>query len=141
MNFFDKDHCPKLIKKLFPEGNKEADDLLVRIITECSLIIKDFESELEIKLEREMSELGIEVEGEEVQWIDMFEENEILSQFAENLNLKAINGEFDKIVDFDGKIDELATILCRKKKPNAILVGPAGTGKTSLVEGLAFLRI
>lgn len=138
MNFFDKDHCPKLIKKLFPEGDKQADDLLVRIITECSLIIKDFESELEIKLEREMSELGIEVEGEEVQWIDMFEENEILSQFAENLNLKAINGEFDKIVDFDGKIDELATILCRKKKPNAILVGPAGTGKTSLVEGLAF---
>jgi ATP-dependent Clp protease ATP-binding subunit ClpA len=64
-------------------------------------------------------------------WIDMFNKNEILSQFAENLNLKAANNEFDKIVDFDGKIDELATILCRKKKPNAILVGPAGTGKTS----------
>ena len=67
----------------------------------------------------------------------MFDNNEILSQFAENLNAKAAAGEFDKIVDYDGKIDELATILCRKKKPNAILLGPAGTGKTSLVEGLA----
>ena len=31
--------------------------------------------------------------------------------FAENLNLKAAEGKFDKIIDFDNKIDELATIL------------------------------
>ncbi len=125
--FLDDSHCPKAFKKLYPKGDKEADSTVFAIITECSLAVKDFEPDKITNIDTETPE----------DWIDMFDKNEILSQFAENLNLKAINKEFDKIVDFDGKIDELATILCRKKKPNAILVGPAGTGKTTLVEGLA----
>ena len=128
MMFFDKNHSPKVIKKLYPEGDKGADSIIFGFITECSLTIKDFD------MPDHLSSITIETPDD---WIDMFDKNEILSQFAENLNLKALNGEIDKIVDFDGKIDELATILCRKKKPNALLVGPAGTGKTSLVEGLA----
>ena len=130
MVFFDKLHSSKVIKKLYPDKNKKADDTVLLFITECSLAVKDFE------LEDISGPLEQEPEAPD-HWIDMFDSNQILSQFAENLNLKALNKEFDKIVDFDGKIDELATILCRKKKPNAILVGPAGTGKTSLVEGLA----
>jgi ATP-dependent Clp protease ATP-binding subunit ClpA len=130
LTFLDDLHCPKVFKKVYPKGDKEADSMVFAIITECSLAVKDFEPEglgASLKIEASTPD----------DWIDMFDKNEILSQFAENLNLKAVNKEFDKIVDFDGKIDELATILCRKKKPNAILVGPAGTGKTSLVEGLA----
>ena len=130
LTFFDNDHCPKVLKKTYPTGEKEADSTVFAIITECSLAIKDFES----TSSDGVLELDTSTPDD---WIDMFSKNEILSQFAENLNLKAANKEFDKIVDFDGKIDELATILCRKKKPNAILVGSAGTGKTSLVEGLA----
>ena len=129
MTFFDEDHCPRAVKRLLPKDEKEADKLIIKIVTECTSVVADVGSrddESDLKLRRPPEH-----------WIDMFEENEILSQFAENLNLRAITNEFDKIVDFDGKIDELATILCRKKKPNAILVGPAGTGKTSLVEGLA----
>ncbi len=129
LTFFDDTHCPKAIKSAYPKGDEEADAIVLALITECSLAIKDVEPEA-------MSS-SFEFEKAPEDWIDMFDKNEILSQFAENLNLKAVNKEFDKIVDFDGKIDELATILCRKKKPNAILVGPAGTGKTSLVEGLA----
>ena len=130
MTFFDKFYSPKVIKKLYPPKHKKADETTLAFITDCSLTVKDFElDDIELLLDQ-----GPESPAD---WIDMFDSNKILSQFAENLNLKALNKEFDKIVDFDGKIDELATILCRKKKPNAILVGPAGTGKTSLVEGLA----
>ena len=129
MAFFYENHCPRVLKKFLPEDKKAADKLIVNIVMECSSIVKD------VGLGEKMQEQTLREPPEH--WIDMFEENEILSQFAENLNLRAITNDFDKIVDFDGKIDELATILCRKKKPNAILVGPAGTGKTSLVEGLA----
>ena len=129
MIFFDEDHCPRAVAKLLPKEEKEADKLIVKIVTECTSVVADLGSK------EDKSDLKLRYPPEH--WIDMFEENEILSQFAENLNLRALTDEFDKIVDFDGKIDELATILCRKKKPNAILVGPAGTGKTSLVEGLA----
>ena len=134
MAFFDEDHCPKVIKNYLPKDKKASDKLVVNIVMECSSIAKDLDLG-----GREAALLSEESNPENApeHWIDMFEENEILSQFAENLNLRALTHEFDKIVDFDEKIDELATILCRKKKPNAILVGPAGTGKTSLVEALA----
>ena len=128
MVFFDDVHCPKVIKNIFPKGDEASDEIFLGFITECSLIVKDFDPE------ETSSFMNVQTPED---WIDMFDKNEILSQFAENLNLKALNNEFDKIVDFDGKIDEIATVLCRKKKPNALLVGPAGTGKTSLVEGLA----
>ena len=128
MVFFDDNHYPKVIKNLFPKGDEGSDEVFLGFVTECSLVVKDFDPVTTTSM--------MDVETPE-DWIDMFDKNEILCQFAENLNLKALNNEFDKIVDFDGKIDEVATILCRKKKPNALLVGPAGTGKTSLVEGLA----
>jgi ATP-dependent Clp protease ATP-binding subunit ClpA len=128
MVFFDDCHYPKVIKNLFPKGDEDSDEVFLGFITECSLVVKDFDPVTTSSI------MNVETPED---WIDMFDKNEILCQFAENLNLKALNNEFDKIVDFDGKIDEVATILCRKKKPNALLVGPAGTGKTSLVEGLA----
>ena len=129
MVFFDKDLCPKAIKHVLSFTEEKSSNIVTSILREAAIIVKDFNllEDEEFSEEDEVPE----------DWIDMFDENPILSQFAENLNIKAANQEFDKIVDFDNKIDELATILCRKKKPNAILVGPAGTGKTSLVEGLA----
>jgi ATP-dependent Clp protease ATP-binding subunit ClpC len=132
MVFFEEGYSPKVIKKLFPVGDEASAEVVLGFITESSLIVKDIDFG---------SDFGHDFVDSSAKtpedWIDMFSKNEILSQFAENLNLKALNEDFDTIVDFDGKIDEIATVLCRKKKPNALLVGPAGTGKTSLVEGLA----
>ena len=132
MVFFEEGYSPKVIKKLFPVGDEASAEVVLGFITESSLIVKDIDFG---------SDFGSDFVDSSAKtpedWIDMFSKNEILSQFAENLNLKALNEDFDTIVDFDGKIDEIATVLCRKKKPNALLVGPAGTGKTSLVEGLA----
>jgi ATP-dependent Clp protease ATP-binding subunit ClpC len=128
INFFNMDTMPKCIEEL---DSDISDSILADIITDVTLFIKDSDFSLEEEFPEE----------EDVEYpdnlIDMFEDNKILSEFAENLNIQAANKKFDKIVDFDDKISEIATILCRKKKPNAILVGPAGTGKTSLVEGLA----
>ena len=69
--------------------------------------------------------------------MEMFIENRILDQFAVNLNAKARNGEFDNLIEYDDTINKLATILCKKTKPNAILVGAAGAGKTAIIEMLA----
>lgn len=128
MIFFEEGYSPNVIKKLFPVGDEASAEIVLGFITESSLIVKDIDFG---------SDFVDETVNTPEDWIDMFSKNEILSQFAENLNLKALNEDFDTIVDFDGKMDEIATVLCRKKKPNALLVGPAGTGKTSLVEGLA----
>ncbi len=125
MHFLDVDLAPKAIKNTILKDK----DLVDSIITDITFSLSD----AEISMLEDVMNIDKPIVKNN---LDMFEENEVLSQFAENLNLKALNNEFDKIVDFDDKISEIATVLCRKKKPNVILVGSAGTGKTSLVEGL-----
>lgn len=125
INFFNPVTYPKVVEQIATE------DLFNAIVGDVTFFIQDYNPEENTNLSPQNED------DDEANYLDMFDENPILSQFAENLNVKALNNKFDKIVDFDNKIPEIATILCRKKKPNAILVGPAGTGKTSLVEGLA----
>jgi len=126
LNFLNEDYCPKAFREVVDN------EMISELISDITLFSKDKELE-------DFSDTFLDsiTDSSPENWVDMFDDNPILDEFAENLNKKAANDEFDKIVDFDDKISEIATILCRKKKPNAILVGPAGTGKTSLVEGLA----
>ena len=60
-----------------------------------------------------------------------------LESFGKNYNLLAAKGKFDKVFCKDSDILKMSEILCRRNKNNPILVGLPGTGKTSLVEGLA----
>lgn len=47
------------------------------------------------------------------------------------------NNKFDPVIGRDEQIDNVIEILSRRKKNNPVLIGPAGVGKTSIVEGLA----
>ena len=60
-----------------------------------------------------------------------------LDLYAKNYNILAQQGAFDKVISKEQEIEKISEILCRRNKNNPILVGPPGTGKTSLVEGLA----
>ncbi len=130
VNLMSPEFATPVFKKTFFDLNGNYNELADGIIYRTTAYLKDEENELfsmnPFVQKKEEFEMNEETHSE---LLDMFSENEVLSQFAENLNIKAAQGYFDKVVDFDGKIEELATILCRKKKPNAILVGPAGTGK------------
>ncbi len=50
---------------------------------------------------------------------------------------EAKNNKFDPVIGRDEQIDNAIEILSRRKKNNPVLIGPAGVGKTSIVEGLA----
>ena len=54
-----------------------------------------------------------------------------------NYNEKAKEGKFSKALFRDDEIKKLVAILRSKKKPNGLLVGDAGVGKTQIVEELA----
>jgi ATP-dependent Clp protease ATP-binding subunit ClpC len=60
-----------------------------------------------------------------------------LHSFCKDYNELASQGKFDKVLCKDVDIEKMSEILCRRNKNNPILVGLPGTGKTSLVEGLA----
>lgn len=48
---------------------------------------------------------------------------------------EAKDGKLDNIVGRDKELRNLVEILCRRTKPNVIIVGEPGVGKTALIEG------
>jgi ATP-dependent Clp protease ATP-binding subunit ClpC len=60
-----------------------------------------------------------------------------LLQYGRELTLLAAQGEFDALCDRPEEIDRLLEVLLRKQKANPAITGPAGVGKTALVELLA----
>ncbi len=57
--------------------------------------------------------------------------------FLVNLNDKAQDGKLDPVIGRTKEIRAVMEILGRRSKNNPVLVGPAGVGKTAIVEGLA----
>jgi ATP-dependent Clp protease ATP-binding subunit ClpC len=60
-----------------------------------------------------------------------------LDHFGRDLTRQAQEGKLITLVGREGEIQQIIETLCRRTKPNPVLVGPAGTGKTTIVEGLA----
>lgn len=58
--------------------------------------------------------------------------------FLTNLNEQATSGKLDPVIGRTKEIRAVMEILGRRGKNNPVLVGPAGVGKTAIVEGLAF---
>lgn len=60
-----------------------------------------------------------------------------LEQFGRDLCREALDGKLPPILGRDLEIQSIMETLCRFTKRNPLLVGPAGVGKTAIVEGLA----
>lgn len=61
----------------------------------------------------------------------------ILARLGTNLTDQARDGKLDPVIGRNKEIQETAEILARRTKNNPVLVGDAGVGKTTVVEGLA----
>ena len=64
---------------------------------------------------------------------------EVLKQFCNNMNISS--EDYDDVVGRREELKDLVQTVARKKKSNAILVGPSGVGKTAIVQGLAKLVV
>ena len=60
-----------------------------------------------------------------------------LDRYGTDLTAAAAAGKLGTVVGRDEELDAMVLTLCRTTKPNPLLVGPAGTGKTAIVEALA----
>jgi len=60
-----------------------------------------------------------------------------LDQFGRDLTAEAAAGRLPELIGRRTELDIVIETLCRRTKRNPVLVGPAGTGKTAIVEGLA----
>lgn len=64
-----------------------------------------------------------------------------LSKLARNLNLLSIEGKLAPTFFREKEMYTIKQILLRRNKPNALLTGSAGVGKTAIAEGLASLVV
>ena len=64
-----------------------------------------------------------------------------LERFCIDVTERAREGNIDNIVGRNREIRKVAEILGRRTKPNVIIVGEPGVGKTALVEGFAHLIV
>jgi ATP-dependent Clp protease ATP-binding subunit ClpC len=60
-----------------------------------------------------------------------------LDQFGRDLTREALEGKLPALVGREEELRQIQETICRRTKRNPALVGPAGTGKTAIVEGLA----
>uniref|UniRef100_A0A832E0W0 ATP-dependent Clp protease ATP-binding subunit n=1 Tax=candidate division WWE3 bacterium TaxID=2053526 RepID=A0A832E0W0_UNCKA len=60
-----------------------------------------------------------------------------LDAFSSDLTREAAKGRLKLMLGKGKPLEEVARILARERKANALLVGPPGSGKSSLVEGIA----
>ena len=61
----------------------------------------------------------------------------VLDRFGRDLTRLVREGALEPLIGRREELRALARVLVRQRKANAVLVGPAGVGKTGLVEGLA----
>ncbi len=61
----------------------------------------------------------------------------MLEQFGRDLTREALEDKLSPLIGREIELQLMVETLCRRTKRNPILVGPAGVGKTAIVEGLA----
>lgn len=64
-------------------------------------------------------------------------EPDVLADFSLNLTEAALDGQLDPLIGRDAQINQIFQILARRTDHNAVLIGPPGVGKKSIVGGLA----
>ena len=60
-----------------------------------------------------------------------------MNKYCEDFTEKAREGKIDPVIGREEEIRRVIRVLARRSKSNSVLIGDAGVGKTSIVEGVA----
>lgn len=61
----------------------------------------------------------------------------LLNEYGRDLTQLARDKKLPPVIGRDDEVKHLSLVLNRRQKSNALLIGPAGVGKTAIIEGLA----
>lgn len=123
-------------------------DLVLSILTEVNSVAVQFSEQLGLEKEKVVSWLQQQATTQQQQQPNIKTASktqkkqiadEVLKQFTINMNEAC--SDYDDLVGRREELRDLVQTLARKKKSNAVLVGPSGVGKTAIVEGLAKLIV
>ena len=113
------------------------DHILLALLDDNS--IKDVFKEVGIKPDAIKTQI-IELRGNQridSRQADSSSTYEFLNKYCEDLTEKAREGRIDPVIGREEEIRRVIRVLARRTKSNSVLIGEAGVGKTSIVEGVA----
>ncbi|KAK6202992.1 uncharacterized protein RJT21DRAFT_103879 [Scheffersomyces amazonensis] len=113
------------------------DHILLALLEDSS--IKDIFKEAGINTET-IKNQAIELRGSQridSRQADSSSSYEFLNKYCEDLTEKAREGRIDPVIGREEEIRRVIRVLARRTKSNSVLIGDAGVGKTSIVEGVA----
>lgn len=64
-------------------------------------------------------------------------DTELLDEIGRDLTALAKEGKFDAVIGREKEMEEVMTVLARRRKNNPVLIGNPGVGKTAIIEGIA----
>ena len=113
------------------------DHILLALLEDAS--IKEIFKEAGINTETILSEVMEMRKGQRIdsRTADSSQTFEFLSKYCEDLTEKAREGRIDPVIGREEEIRRVIRVLARRTKSNSVLIGEAGVGKTSIVEGVA----
>ncbi len=68
---------------------------------------------------------------------DYSSDGDVLKKYTKDLIVETSQGYYDHIINRDRELKQIAEILSRKSKPNVMVQGESGVGKTVLIQNLA----
>lgn len=113
------------------------DHILLALLEDNS--IKDIFKEAGLNVET-IKNQAIELRGNQridSRQADTSSTYEFLNKYCEDLTEKAREGKIDPVIGREEEIRRVIRVLARRTKSNSVLIGDAGVGKTSIVEGVA----
>lgn len=127
-----------LLKRILSNALMDAKENNKGRVTETHLLIAMLDEGEGIAI-RIMIGLGIDIDElyDELKVKPNEIKNNKLEIFNVGTNLNDKVDTFDKVIGREEEINALIEVLLRKKKSNPLLIGPAGVGKTAIVEELA----
>lgn len=127
-----------LLKRILANALSDAKENNKGVVTESHMLISMLDEGEGIAI-RIMIGMNINLD-------DLYDELKVKPQDIKTEKLEILNigqvlndkvDEFDEVIGREKEINSIIEVLLRKKKSNPLLIGPAGVGKTAIVEELA----
>lgn len=122
---------------------RDSGGMAVQILEHLSLDVKEIRREILRELETFNMQLppigsaGSSVKKERIGIGGQVDKMPALKAYGHDITELCCQKKIDPVIGREHEIERLILILCRRRKNNPVLIGEAGVGKTSIVEGLA----
>lgn len=136
LRYKGKNNCIAPVKEILKKHGVDEEDFKKTFLMVPTNISESTEETDTPKKDNEVKKRKNTASASSTSRFEKNKKNMIASGFLEDI-MRKVSMDLDSFIGREEEIRRCFQIMCRKKKRNPIVIGEPGTGKTSLVEGIA----